>query len=123
MSQVYILLLRWQYYEQLQRPAMGFPLSPGIANSQHLLTGRHMLDSARLKSTLFYRYLEDTFVIWPHRQELQAFFQYPDLLHNYIQFIMEVEENAEISFLSVLVSQKSDRSLGHLLALYINNLL
>lgn len=61
------------YYKQLRGAAMGSLLSPVIANIYLELSERRAPVSAKLEPTS-YRYLDDTFVVWPHSQEeLKAF--------------------------------------------------
>jgi hypothetical protein len=45
---------------------MGSPLSPVIANFFMEEFEERALNQATLKPTCWYRYVDDTFVIWPH---------------------------------------------------------
>ena len=59
---------------------------------------KHILDSAWLKPTHFYEYLDNAFVIWPHgHEELQAFFQH--LNPNIIPFILPWKRKQMLKFL------------------------
>jgi hypothetical protein len=66
-----------------------------------------VLDSAQPKPTLWFRYVDDTFVIWPHGADgLQYFLTHLNNLRSSIQFTMEIESEGAISFLDILVIRK-----------------
>ena len=82
---------------------MGFPLSPIVANLylEHLEEGA--IQSAPLQPKLWHRYVDDTFVLWPHWQNgLHHFHQHLNSQHLSIQFTMEEEKDHKIAFLDVL---------------------
>jgi hypothetical protein len=65
------------------------------------------LDSAQHKSSLWLQYVEDIFVVWPHRPErLQNFLSHFNRLRHSSQFTMETESDSVIPFLDVLVIRK-----------------
>jgi hypothetical protein len=65
------------------------------------------LDSAQHKPSLWLRYVDDTFVVWPHDPEhLQNFLSHLNCLRPAIQFTMEIESDSAIPFLDVLVIRK-----------------
>ena len=58
--------------------------------------------------------MDDTNVIWPFgEQELNKFFEYLNNQSADIKFTMEVEKDASIPFLDVLIYKRLDGSLGH----------
>ena len=58
--------------------------------------------------------MDDTFMIWPHGQEtLQDFLHHLNGIHGNIKFTKELEQNAILPFLYVLVEKKMDGTLGH----------
>ena len=58
------------------------------------------LEKAINKPSLWSRYVDDTFVTWPHgRTELQSFHNHLNNLRDSIKFTMEEEENGSIPFL------------------------
>jgi hypothetical protein len=64
--------------------------------------------------TCWFRYVGDTFVIWPHGQEkLAEFLNHLIGLHNNIQFTVEKEEEGHLPFLDIDVYRKTDSSLSH----------
>jgi len=51
------------------------------------------IEQAAHRPVCWFRYVDDTFVIWPHGQEnLAEFLTHLSGLHNKIQFTMEKEE-------------------------------
>ncbi|KAJ4449929.1 hypothetical protein ANN_01336 [Periplaneta americana] len=72
------------------------------------------LDSATHKPSHFFRYVDDTFVVWPHGQDkLQEFLQHLNSIHANIQFTMEVESEGSLPFLDIHIHRKADGTLGH----------
>jgi hypothetical protein len=62
------------------------------------------LDSAQHKPSLWLRYIDYTFVVWPHGTEwLQDFLSHLNSPRLFIQFTMEIESDSAIAFLDVLV--------------------
>jgi hypothetical protein len=73
------------------------------------------IELATHKLTCWFRYVDNTFVIWPHGQEkLAEFLNHLSGLHNNIQFTMEKEEKGHILFLDIDVYRKTEGSLGHI---------
>ncbi|XP_039309096.1 uncharacterized protein LOC120358569 [Solenopsis invicta] len=90
------------------------PVSPIIANifMEHL-DGK-ILKNAPLKPSTWFRYVDNTFVIWSHGKEtLPPFFAFLNAQHPNIKFTMEVEQKNQILFLDVLVRRNGDGTLGH----------
>jgi hypothetical protein len=62
------------------------------------------LDSAQHKKSLWLRYVDDMFVVWPHGpSHLQDFLIHLNSLRPSIQFTMETESENAIALLDVLV--------------------
>jgi len=55
-----------QFYEQTDGVTMGSPLSPVIANFYMEDFEMKAIKQAKYKPARWYRYVDDTFVIWPH---------------------------------------------------------
>jgi hypothetical protein len=57
-----------QFYEQMDRVAMGPPLSPAIVNffMEHF---EKAIKQAAHKLVSWFGYVDETFIIWPHGQE------------------------------------------------------
>jgi hypothetical protein len=93
---------------------MGSPVSPVIANFFIEEFEERALNQATLKPNCWYRYVDDTFVIWPHgKTSLTNFLEHLNGLHKNIQFTMEIEENGHPPFLDIDIYRKRDGSLGH----------
>ena len=91
---------------------MNSPLSPVIANLFMERFEKDVLDSSPLKPTVWLRYVDDTFVIWPHGEKnLKIFLNHINEAHPSIKFTYEMEHEGTLPFLDVLVSKKADGSL------------
>jgi hypothetical protein len=84
-----------QFYEQTDGVGMGSPLSPVIANFFMEDFEQKVIQQATHKPVCWFRYVDDTFVIWPHGQEKLEDF----LIH--------------LPFLDIELYRKMDSSLGH----------
>jgi len=92
---------------------MGSPLSPVIANFFMEDFEKKAIEQATHKPVCWFRYVDDTFVIWSHGQEkLKDFLNHLNGLHNKMQFTMEKEEG-HLPFLDIDIYRKTDGSLGH----------
>jgi len=88
-----------QFYEQTDGVAMGSPLSPVIANFYMENFETKAIKQATLKPASWYRYVDDTFVIWPHgKGKLTDFLNHLNGIHNNIQFTMEIEDEGDLPF-------------------------
>ena len=103
-----------EFYEQTDGVAMGSPLSPVIANFFMEKFEQQALNLAKKKPSCWFRYVDDTFVVWSHGpEELNNFLTLINSINTKIQFTMETETNREIAFLDVLVKRKPNGTLGH----------
>ena len=103
-----------QFYEQMNGVAMGSPLSPVIAIFFMEDFETKAIEQATHKPLRWFRYVDDTFVIWPHGQEkLTEFLNHLSGLNNKIQFTMGKEEDGHLPFLDIEIYRKPDGSLGH----------
>ena len=99
-----------QIYQQIQDTAMGSPLSPVIANIFMEDFETTALVTADYQPKVWKRYVDDTFVIWPHgREKLNAFLQHINSLHPNISFTMEIEKDHKIAFLDVMIERENNR--------------
>ena len=102
------------FYEMADGVAMGSPLSPAIANFYMEDFEERALSSAPLRPKCFLRYVDDTFIIWPHGLDaLHTFLDHMNDQHPNIKFTMEIERNNKIAFLDVLVQRKENGKLSH----------
>jgi len=103
-----------QFYKQTYGVAMGSPFSLVFANFFMEDFEKKAIEQATHKPVCWFRYVEDTFVIWSHEQEkLKDFLNHLNGLHNKIQFTMEKEEEDHLPFLDIDIYRKMDGSLGH----------
>lgn len=103
-----------QLYEQTEGMAMGSPLSPALANLFMEAFEENLLENCPKKPKCWFRYVDDTFLIWQHgAQELVNFQNFLNDQHSEIQFTMESEKDGALPFLDVLVKRKPDGTLGH----------
>lgn len=106
----------WQgtFYEQKEGMAMGSPLSPVVANFFMEEFEQKALRTAQRKPKHWFRYVDDTFVIWPHgEEELHNFLEHLNEINSNIKLTMEMETDQKLPFLDVLVTRKSSGTLGH----------
>jgi hypothetical protein len=79
-----------KFYQQKEDMAVGSSLSPTVSSIYMEFFENLALNSAHYKPSLWLRYVDDTFVIWPHGpQLLQNFFCYLNSLRPSIHFTME----------------------------------
>ncbi|XP_071793274.1 uncharacterized protein [Asterias amurensis] len=70
--------------------------------------------TADLRPSLWLRYVDNTFVVWPHGQDLlHEFLQYLNQQHSSIKFTMEQEHSGKLPFLDVLITRNQDGTLHH----------
>lgn len=94
--------------------ATGSPLTPVVANFYMEHFEQTATSTATHKPTRWYRYVDNTFVVWPHgKRVLQEFQKHLNGIHENIKFTMKTKENGALSFLDVLVTRRLDGTLGH----------
>lgn len=75
------------------------PLSSVVAKFYMEEFERIALDAALFKPATWFRYTDDTFVIWQHgMDELQNFLKHLNSILPNIQFIMEVEKQGTLPY-------------------------
>ncbi|XP_071445600.1 uncharacterized protein [Hetaerina americana] len=95
-------LYNGKFYEQVEGVPMGSPLSPAIANFYMENFEERALRTAPLRPKYFFRYVDDTFIVWPHGSEaLTEFLSHMN--HPNIQLTMETATNNSLPFLDILV--------------------
>ena len=89
---------------------MGSPLSPIVANLFMEAFEEKALESAVLRPRMWVRYVDDTFVLWPHEEDkLETFYRHLNSQHPSMQFTMEKESEGKISFLDVQITTKEGK--------------
>ena len=87
------------YFEQVDGAAMGSPMFPIIANLYMENFEQCALEAYTLKPKVWIRYVDDTFVVWPHREEaLNNFQTHLNRQHQSIHLTREDERENELPF-------------------------
>lgn len=82
---------------------MGSPLSPVMINFFMEHFEKAALKPARYKPTHWYRYVDGTFIVWPHGDDkLKDFMDHLNNRHPSIQFTEGEDREGKIVFLDVL---------------------
>jgi hypothetical protein len=81
---------------------MGSLLSPVIANYFMEYFEEMALEMATHKPLCWFRYIDDTFIIWPHGPgKLAEFLDHLNRVHENIKFTMETERDGHLPFLDI----------------------
>ena len=91
-------------YQQEEGLAMDSPLSPVFANIYMEYFKEMALGSTSLKPSMWLSYIDDTFILWPHREDVQILLDHMNSIRPSIQFTMEKEQVNKLPFLNVLVT-------------------
>ena len=62
------------------------------------------LGSIPLNPLMWLRYIDDTFILWPHQEDVQILMNHVNSIRPSIQFTMEKEQDNKLSFLDVLIT-------------------
>ena len=91
-------------YRQAERLAMSSPLSPVLANIYMEYFKEMALESTSLKPSIWLRDIDDTFILWPHQEDVQTLLDHVNSIRPSIQFTMKKEQDNKLLFLDVLVT-------------------
>ena len=98
-----------RFFEQVEGTAMGSPLSPVIANLFMEALESKALELSPLRPKMWIRYVDDTFVLWPHsEEELDNFHDLLNSITPSIQFTCEKEKDKTLPFLDVSLKREDD---------------
>ena len=98
------------FFDQVEEASLGSPLSPIVANPLMEAFEERALKSVALRPRMWVRYVDDTFVLWPHGEDkLETFHQHLNSQHPSIQFTMEKESEGKISFLDVHIEKEEGK--------------
>ncbi|XP_069999233.1 uncharacterized protein, partial [Penaeus vannamei] len=98
-----------RFYSQTFGVAMGSPLSPVLANLYMEFFESELLPSISPRPSMWLRYVDDVFALWPHEPAL-----FPDFLSQLnslspsIRFKVEWEVDDKLPFLDTLVHRSAD---------------
>ena len=103
-----------KFYEKTKGTAIGSCFSPIVANifMEHFET--LALNSFSLKPKCWFQFVDDTFVIWPHRHtSLDNFHNHLNSISPHIKFTMEIQQGDSIPFLDFLFTLQQGGSLSY----------
>ena len=85
---------------------MGSPLGPALAN---IFVGYYETElfQSTLKPEMYYRYMDDTFIVFNNESQCDVFLDKLNSLHPSLHFTFEKESNCSLPFLDVLVEKLS----------------
>ena len=80
-------------YRQIDGVAMGSPLGPALTN---IFVGYYetKLFQTISKPAMYYRYMDDTFVVFNNENQCEVFLERLNSLHHSFQFTMEKESHS-----------------------------
>ena len=106
-----IFIFAGKFYKQIDGLGMGLPLGPTFANIFMCFHEVSWLTNCPpdFKPIFYNRYVDDTFLIFKHPSHVKLFFDYLNLQHNSIKFIMELESNNSLSFLDCNITKSNGR--------------
>ena len=87
-----------------ERLAMCSPLSPLLGNIYMEYFEEMALGCTSLKPSMWLRYVDDTFILWPHQEDVQILLDHVNSIRSSIQFTLEKEQDKKLPFLDVLVT-------------------
>ena len=93
-------------YRQEEGLAMGSPLSPVLANIYVEYFEEMAFGSTSLKPSTWLRYVDDSFILWPHQEDVQILLDHVNSIRPYIPFTMEKEQDNKLPFLGVLLTHR-----------------
>ena len=94
-----------KYYDQIDGVAMGSPLGPVLANIFMCHFEERWVMNGKVRPSLWYRYVDDTFTMFDSKDTACEFLQYLNSRHHSIKFTIEFEQNNVIPFLDILVKR------------------
>ncbi|KAJ8925412.1 hypothetical protein NQ315_009244 [Exocentrus adspersus] len=87
-------------YQQEFGVAMGSPLSPVVSNIFMEDFEKRDINSYNLKPSLWVRYVDGMFIVWPHgRDTIESFLQHLNSIEESIKFTMETKKDGKLAFL------------------------
>ena len=104
-----------KFYKQKQGTSIGTKMAPSYAILFMDALERGILDGSELKPSVWWRYIDDVFLIWEHGEEsLKQFLDYLNSCHPSIKFTANYSSEA-VEFLDVKVIRSEDRLITCLL--------
>ena len=63
------------------------------------------LRSTSLEPSMWFRYVDGTFILWPHQKDVQILLDHVNSIRPSIQFTIEKEQDYKLPFLDILVTR------------------
>ena len=100
-----LILFNGCYYQQVDGVAMGSPLGPTLANIFLCHHEVRWLSACPMdfKPVFYKRYVDDIFLLFSHRDQIEQFKAYMNMQHANIKFTSEVEIDNLLAFLDIKV--------------------
>ena len=95
------------FLQQTNGTAMGAPFSPTIANIFMSITLNRFLQTQQTQPILLARYIDDIFMIWPHKGTIGNFLQELNDFHPNLKFTHSSSDTAT-DFLNLTIYQGVD---------------
>ena len=92
------------YFKQVEGLGMGLPLGSTLAN---IFMCHH--EEAAFAPAKYFRYIDDTFVIFSDKSHIEKSFDCVNKKPQYISFTHKFEQNNSLVFLDVAVSRVNDQ--------------
>ena len=107
-----LFMFNSQYYLQIDGAPMGGCFSSTLANIFLNFREKEWLEECpcSIKPTLYRRYVDDTFMLFSSKSQVNAFLQYMNSRHPSIKFTSDEEKDQQLPFLDVLVTRNHNRS-------------
>ena len=107
---VIFFLFNSKLYKQMDGVGMGLPLGPSFANIFMCHHERVWLRDCPVafRPVFYKRYVDDTFVLFKHKNHVPLFLNYINSQHRNINFTYETENNNIIYFLDVKLERSND---------------
>ena len=84
---------------------MGSPLGPVLANIFMCHFEERWVMNGKVRPSLWYRYVDDTFTMFDSKDTACEFLQYLNSRHHSVKFTIEFEQDNAIPFLDILVKR------------------
>ena len=106
------LMFEDTFFDQAEGAIMGLPLSPIVANLFMEAFEEKALGSAVLRPRMWVRYVDDTFVLWPHKEDELETNSIDTLIHNTHQSSSQWRRRVKWSLISQITRKEGKLSIG-----------
>ena len=94
------------YYKQLDGEVMGLPLRPTLVNLFLVhYKSKWLEDCPQFKPQFYHRYVDDIFVMFKKKDQVNKFLRYMNSHHHNIKFTCEEEKANKISVFDISISR------------------